>query len=73
MIYCLANIIRLKRWEIRPAQKVFSYSVKLNPKTKLWDARFSIATTLAQLQGLDKKFVFTVYGGNGEILYTHKN
>lgn len=73
MIYCLANIGRLKRWELRPEERVYHYSVRLNPKTTILNAGISVGYAISQLQGLDRKFVFTVYGGNGEVLYEHKN
>lgn len=76
MIFCLAKIAKLTRWDVKSEDdesKPIHYSVTLNPKTKLLDARFSLAETMVQLSGLNKKFVFTVKNGNGEILYEYKN
>ena len=76
MMFCLAKIVKLTHWELKPEEdlKPVHFSVTLNPKTKLLDARFALAETLKQLKGLNKRFTFTVKGGsNGGVLYEHKN
>jgi hypothetical protein len=76
MMFCLAKIAKLTHWEVRPEEeesKPIHYSVTLNPKTKLLDARFALASTIAQLKGLNKKFTFTLKGGNGDVLYEYKS
>jgi len=76
MIFCLAKKEKLIHWEVKQEDesKLIRYSVTLNSKTKLLDARFALATTITQLKGLKKKFIFTVKGGSDDkILYEYKN
>ena len=76
MIFCLAKIAKLTHWELKSDDefKPIHYTVTLNPKTKLLDARYALASTITQLSGLNKRFTFTVKGGSdGGVLYEHKN
>lgn len=75
MIFCLAKIAKLTHWEVKTEEdlKPVRYSVTLNPKTKLHDVQFALATTICQLKGFKKNFIFTVYDGNGKILYEYKH
>lgn len=72
-MFCLAKIGKLISWELLPEEKPLTYSVRLNSKTKLLDARFALSSTIAQLKGLNKRFNFTVYGENGNVVYEYKN